>query len=277
MFAICAYQDSPYLKACIRSILGQDYPTKAILCTSTPSPYLEEMANRYGLPLYVREGESNIRDDWNFAYQMADARLVTIAHQDDCYRSGYVRTLVNNYYRFKDMTLFSSDAITVKEGRPVPWERLRLVKKLLRLGLRSPYLNHLPWVKKSALMFGNSICCPSCTYNKERLGDVLFTSDFQFVLDWDQLLALAELPGRFICAEEPLLFHRIHREAATSACMETQVRGMEEAQIFARLWPAPAVRLLMKAYGRAYGAYAEDSLKASGAETGFGREHGKKE
>ena len=255
MFSICAYRESPYLEACIRSVLGQNYPTKAILCTSTPSPFLEGMAKKYRLPYYVREGESNIRDDWNFAYAMADARLVTIAHQDDCYRAGYVRALVNSFYRFQDMTLFSTDAITVKNGHPLRTERLRLVKKLLRLGLRSPYMNHLSWVKKSALMFGNSICCPSCTYNKEHLGDVLFTSDFQFVLDWENLFTLAERPGRWICAEEPLVFHRIHREAATSACMGENRREFEEVKMFERIWPQPLTKLWMKGYRSAYGAY----------------------
>lgn len=255
MFAICAYQDSPYLEACIRSVLGQNYPTKAIICTSTPSRYIEGLAEKYGLPYYVREGESNLRDDWNFAYEMADARLVTIAHQDDCYRAGYVRTLVNYLRRFPDMTLFTADAITVKDGRPCPWERLRLVKKLLRLGLRSPYANHWTWVKKSALMFGNAICCPACTYRKELLGSPLFTSDAQFVLDWDNLLTLARKPGRFLCEEEPLLFHRIHKDAATAACMEDQRRAREEAQMFRRIWPKPVAKLLMKGYREAYGAY----------------------
>lgn len=255
MFAICAYKDSPYLEACIRSVLGQNYPSKAMICTSTPSPYIRALAEKYSLPCYIREGKSNIRDDWNFAYQMADARLVTIAHQDDCYRAGYVRTLVNFLSRFPDMTLFTTDAITVKDGQPMPWERLRLVKKLLRLFLRSPYAAHLTWVKKSALVLGNAICCPACTYRKELLGEPLFTSDFQFALDWDNLLALAERPGRFICAEEPLVFHRIHPDAATSLSMEENRRAWEEAQILGRIWPKFVAKLLMSGYRGAYGAY----------------------
>lgn len=256
MFAICAYKDSPYLEACIRSVLGQTYPSKAVICTSTPSSYIKALAEKYHLPCYVRKGESNIRDDWNFAWQTADARLVTIAHQDDCYRADYVRTLVNFLSRFPDMTLFTTDAITVKDGHPRPWERLRLVKKFLRLSLRSPYANHLTWVKKSALVLGNSICCPACTYRKEFLGEPLFSSEFQFVLDWDNLLTLAERPGRFICAEEPLVFHRIHPDAATALCMEENRRAWEEAQIFGRIWPGAVVKLLMRGYQKAYGAYA---------------------
>lgn len=82
-FAVCAYRDSPYLEACIRSLKGQSVPTDIILCTSTPSPYIMDMADKYGIPVHVREGKSSIMDDWNFAYHMADSSLVTIAHQDD--------------------------------------------------------------------------------------------------------------------------------------------------------------------------------------------------
>ncbi len=258
MFAICAYKDSPYLEACIRSVLGQNYPTKAIICTSTPSRFIEGLAKKYNLPYYVREGKSNIRDDWNFAYQMADARLVTIAHQDDCYRAGYVRAMVNAFRRFPDMTVFASDAITVKDGHPQPLERLRLVKKFLRLPLRSPYANHLSRIKKSALIFGNSICCPACTYHKDVLGEVLFSSEFQFALDWDNLLALAKKPGRFICAEEALIFHRIHPDAATVSCMDNCKRAQEEEKIFGKIWNAWAAKWLMCAYRRAYGAYSAE-------------------
>ena len=268
MFAICAYKDSPYLEACIRSVLRQNYPTKAIICTSTPSRFIEGLAKKYNLPYYVREGKSNIRDDWNFAYRMADARLVTIAHQDDCYRAGYVQAMVNAFRRFPDMTVFASDAITVKDGHPQPLERLRLVKKLLRLPLRSPYANHLSWVKKSALIFGNSVCCPACTYHKEALGEVLFSSEFQFALDWDNLLALAKKPGRFICAEEALIFHRIHPDAATVSCMDNCKRAQEEEEIFGKIWNKWMAKWLMHAYCGAYGAYSGNGASSVRIKTG---------
>ena len=85
-FAVCAYKDSPYLEACIRSLTEQQVKTDVICCTSTPSPYIEKITKKYAVPLYVREGESNIREDWLFAWHKAGGRLVTIAHQDDVYR-----------------------------------------------------------------------------------------------------------------------------------------------------------------------------------------------
>ena len=82
-FAICAYGDSPYLEECMASLACQRQKSEIICCTSTPSPYIEGLAEKYRIPLYVREGESGIREDWLFAYRKASGDLVTIAHQDD--------------------------------------------------------------------------------------------------------------------------------------------------------------------------------------------------
>ena len=94
VYAIPAYGDSPYLESCIKSLKEQKVASPVILCTSTPSPFLADMAEKYDLPYYIREGKSNIRDDWNYAYSMADAEFVTIAHQDDMYCKNYGEELL---------------------------------------------------------------------------------------------------------------------------------------------------------------------------------------
>ncbi len=256
MFAVCAYGDQPYLEACLRSVTGQSCPTKTIVCTSTPSPYIEGLAKKYGLPLYVRKGESDIQADWNFAYEMADARFVTLAHQDDLYGRDYVKTLAACAARYPDMCLFTTDHMMVRDHQMVPGERLWLVKKLLRIPLKAHGLAHIPFVKKAALRFGNPICCPACTYQKVADGrGPFFRSSCRFALDWDHLIDMAEGPGRFICVEKPLMFHRLHKDAATNTCMKDQVRFQEERQMFERLWPKPVAALLMRVYQKAYASY----------------------
>ena len=138
---------------------------------------------------------------------------------------------------------------------------VRLVKKLLRLPLRFRFYANRAWVKKSALIFGNSICCPSCTYNYSLIGDHMFDSGYSFALDWENLLSLAERPGRFVCVEEPLMFHRVHKGAATSACMKESRRYEEERAMFRRLWPKPAAEFLMGFYKKAYTSYEEDGTE----------------
>lgn len=254
-FAVCAYKDSPYLEACIRSLKGQTVPTDIILCTSTPSPYIEELGKKYGIPVFVRHGAANIKEDWNFAYHMADARFVTIAHQDDLYQKDYVRLLLDCFKKYPDMTLFTGGYAVVKNKKLASFEKVEFVKRFLRLPLRFPRLNHLSAVKKSVLIFGNSICCPSCAYHKEMLGEPLFCSPFHFALDWDTLYSLAEQKGRFICVEKPILYYRVHQAAATKACIEDKSRSKEELEMFRKIWPEPVVKVLMHFYKKAYEEY----------------------
>lgn len=255
VFAIPAYGDSPYLERCIRSLLRQRIPSPVILCTSTPSPRLSELAQKYGLAYYVREGKSGIGEDWNFAYEMAGAELVTIAHQDDLYHRDYTACLLRAARRYPDMTVFTTDYCIIKDGRLIQGDLMLWVKRLLRLPLRIPALGSRRLIKRLPLMFGNSICCPATTYRKSLIGEPLVRSGLQFALDWDTLLRLADQRGRFICEERPLLFYRVHDGAATSACIADRRRQREEEAMFERFWPRPLVRLIMKGYRQAYNEY----------------------
>lgn len=255
VFSICAYKDSPYLESCIRSLKAQSTPSYIILCTSTPSPFIYEMAGKYEIPVHVRDGESGIKDDWNYAYSMADGELVTIAHQDDMYHRDYASCLMNAYKRYPDMTVFTSDYVIVKNGELITGDTMLWIKRFLRAPLRVPVLNHRSLVKKLPLMLGNSVCCPATTYQKKALGEPLIQSAYQFVLDWDNLLRLSCEDGRFICVERPLLYYRVHDGATTKACIMDNRREQEEEEMFRRFWPASLARLLMGLYRSAYNEY----------------------
>ena len=255
VYAIPAYGDSPYLESCIRSLKRQSSPSPIILCTSTPSPYLSGLAEKYGLPYYVRRGESGIGEDWNFAYEMAEGAWVTIAHQDDVYHRDYGACLKRAICRYKDMTVFTADYVIIKEGRIIASDAMLAVKRILRLPLRLRFLGNRRLIKRLPLMFGNSICCPATSYKKEAAGGRLVDSPFRFALDWDNLDRLACEEGRFICEERPLLYYRVHGGAATKACMEDNRREEEERAMFSRYWPEWMVRLLMAGYREAYKEY----------------------
>lgn len=254
-FAICAYKDSPYLESCIRSLQAQTMKSDIILCTSTPSSHIKELCEKYHIPMFIRYGESNIRDDWNYAYHKADSRFVTIAHQDDLYQKDYVETLLKYEKKYPDMTLFTGGYAVIKEDKLARFEAVEFIKRILRLPLRLKAISHLAFVKRSTLLFGNSICCPVCAYNKERLGEPLFTSPYRFALDWDTLYKLSYLPGRFVCEERPMMFYRVHQEATTKACIADNSRAREEAEMFKRIWPKPVVKVLMHFYQKAYKEY----------------------
>lgn len=259
VFAVCAYQKSPYLEECLRSLQEQSVKSRVILCTSTPNDFLRKTAEQYGVPLYIREGKSALLLDWNFAAETAvrkaGAQLVTIAHQDDRYHRDYAKALLHAARLCPDMSLFCTRYRTIgAEGLPVNGTAER-VKRLLRLPLRLRGLSDRTFMKRLPLRFGNAIGCPTCTYNLDRTALPLFRKDYQFVIDWDTLWRLAGEPGRFVCVERELLDYRVHAGAATKQNMENHNREKEETEMFRRIWGRRIAAVLMHFYKRAYRAY----------------------
>ena len=66
-FAICAYKESPYLEECILSLKNQTVKSNIIMATSTPNEWIQGLAEKYEIPLYINTGEGGIAQDWNFA------------------------------------------------------------------------------------------------------------------------------------------------------------------------------------------------------------------
>lgn len=256
-FAVLAYGDSPYLRACLRSLAAQTEQSRILLCTSTPSGYIDALAGQFDIPVYVREGEPGIGRDWNFAYDRAETDLVTLAHQDDLYERDYTKTLLSAKEKWPDMSLFTTASVTLKNGKLTEWGRTECVKKLLRMPLRMKAFCASPRWKKSVFLFGNPVICPSCGYDRRMCGDTPFSAEEKFVLDWDFLMRLADLPGRFVCSEKPLIMYRVHEGAATYRCIADHVREREEAEMFARVWPQGAAHLIENLYRSSYEAYTK--------------------
>ena len=254
-FAVCAYGDSPYLERCLRSLAGQTVSSEKLLCTATPSPFLERLAAQYGFRYCVRDGEPGIGADWNFALHQASGDFVTLAHQDDVYAKHYAETLYRTAAAHPDLTLFTTDARILRDGRIQPRSKAEFVKKLLRVPLRLPLLSTCTAGKRLSLRFGNPIVCPSCAYRRDALGEAPFSTSRRFVLDWELLWQLAAAGGRWAVAEQSLLLYRIHSGAATAALTENHVREREERAMFRRMWPEPVTELLMRVYRSAYVDY----------------------
>ena len=72
--------------------------------------------------------------------------------------------------RYPDTTVFTTDCAILKGEELQRPGMIQFIKMLLRLPLRLHGLADRTFVKKAALVFGNPIICPSCTYDKEALG-----------------------------------------------------------------------------------------------------------
>lgn len=259
VFAICAYKESPYLEDCILSLKNQSLKTSIIICTSTPMGHIYDLGEKYGIPVYVRLGESSLQADWNFAVETAvnalGAEYVTLAHQDDVYHRDYVRALVKAAKTFPDLSVFCTRYRTIDGDSKLIRGKTERVKRKLRFPLHMRRLAHHRAVKRSALILGNAICCPSCTYHITMTGCPIFLSSKKFALDWETLLRLADMPGRFICIEKELMDYRVHAGAETKKNIVDNTRYEEEYEVFSSIWGKPIAWLLMRAYRTSYSAY----------------------
>ncbi len=262
-FSICAYKESPYLESCIKSLMAQTVKTKIIICTSTPNQHISSLAEKYNIRLYVRNGGSDIRSDWNFAYDMADSEYVTIAHQDDFYGKRYTERLFQCLSKYEGtrmgkkvpVSIFLSDYLPIKSGKIGHKDINCRLRRLLRLPLKNQRLAGSRMIKKAILSLGNSILCPSVAYNKKMLGDGIFTSDLKFNIDWDTFLKLGALKGVFLYCDFPLVGYRIHDNATSKEFIDNRKRYDEDLIMFKKFWNEKIARFIMRFYVKAYDTY----------------------
>ena len=170
-FAVCAYGESPYLEECVQSLLMQKVRTSILIATSTPNSYITGIAEKYGIPVYINQGEKGLAGDWNFAYRQAKTEYVTIAHQDDYYKPEYLQNVLDGLKKAKSPIIAFTDYGELRNGEAVEKNSLLKIKRLLLLPLRIKALWDCVWTRRLCLSLGNPICCPSTTYVKKKFSE----------------------------------------------------------------------------------------------------------
>lgn len=247
-FALCAYKESPYLEECIQSLLKQTNPSKIILATSTPCPYIENMCSKYKIPYYVNYGEHGITQDWTFAYHQCDTPIVTIAHQDDIYYEHYVEELLKSVNKAKQPIIFSTDYEELREGQIIHSNTLLRIKRMMMWPLRFSFWQKSIWMRRRILSLGSPICCPSVAYFRDNMPEVIFHNHFRTNEDWEAWENLSKRKGEFLYVGKPLMAHRIHEESETSATIRETGRGQEDMEMFLKFWPKWIAKILCGFY-----------------------------
>lgn len=248
-FAICAYKENPFLEEAIISVLNQTSKSKAFLVTSTPNEMIQQLAHKYKLPLYVNPESKGIASDWNFAYACADTEYVTLTHQDDLYAPNYVCSILNAVEKHPDTIFAFTDYYELRRGAKVDQTRNLKIKRLMNSAI-SVLPKSVKW-REFVLAFGCSICCPSVTYHKSKIGGFTFDRNFRDCLDWEAYLRLGKMDGRVLYLPGKLICHRIYEESTTTEAINDGCRSREEQQIFNSIWPKPIASLLCKLYSSA--------------------------
>lgn len=250
-----AYGRSPYLDACLDTLLAQTAPVRVVVSTSTPSGFLKEACDRRNIPLHVHglEGQG-IGADWNEALAQAGARgLVTLAHQDDLYDSDYAARIQDAHREDPEVALYFTDSFEIDAAgcmrRP---GRVLMAKRVLTwLALLGSHKVTEGWRLRMLLGFGNVIVCPTVTLNLDRLGRFKFREDLRTNMDW---MAWRQAARRApLCAVSGrLVGHRVHPDSETNRCIGDGSRSREDEMMFREFWSAPVAALLLRLYGAGY-------------------------
>ncbi len=244
-FVICAYGQSPYLATCIQSLQRQEMASPIIMVTSTENDYIHRLAYQYGIPLFCHE-EGGLGKDWNFGLRCAQTGFVTLAHQDDVYLKHYLSQLMTLFLNHPEGLIAFSDYGEIRSGQFVaPNVNLKIKKMMLAAMAVHPSGKPL---RRRILGFGNPICCPSVTYNRNKTGDIAFEETMKTNADWAMWDKLSRMDGEFLYCPEILMGHRIHSESATSDTIDSHVRSQEDLQMLSAFWPKPVAKVIEAVY-----------------------------
>ena len=248
-FAILAYGDSPYLEECVRSLTSQTAQSRIYIATSTPSPYIDGIAQHHGVPVQVNPERAGIAADWTYAYRCCETPYLTLAHQDDNYLPDYAIECLSATERCQDNLITFTDYYETDGRRPVAWTCNLLVKRMIRAAaFGCGHTIRAPFRKQWLLSLGCAIPCPSVMFHKRRIGDFSFSPEHTINLDWDAWARLAWRPGSFSYVPQKLVAHRLHGGAATARGIASGERQREDLAMFRRFWPSPVAVLFARAY-----------------------------
>lgn len=248
-FVVCAYKESPYLEECINSLEKQNVRSNIIISTSTPNSFIETIAQKHNIELYVNKKESGIGQDWNFGISNTNTKYVTIAHQDDIYNANYLEEIVNRIDENNEFSIAFGDYREIKNGNVIPLTTNLKIKKFLLRKLRKN--GNSRSAKNTALKFGSAICCPCVTINTDITGKRPYKTNMKCDLDWDTWYEFAKLDYRFLYIDKELMYHRIHEDSETSNSIKNNVRLKEDFEMFKKFWPTPIAKVLMFFYKNA--------------------------
>lgn len=256
-FVVPAYGESPYLEACIQSLLVQTVQSKVIITTSTPNAHIQAIAGKYQIPCISNQGKKGIAADWNFALDHAGTQLTTIAHQDDIYEPDFLEKVLAKT-KSKTWLIAFTDYYELLDGKIRRANANLIVKKILLL----PFLLNSSigsrFLKKSVLAVGDPISCPSVTFNLQALGNFHFSENMTCALDWQAWYQLAQQKGAFVFVNQKLMQHRIHAQSETTHQLQQGIRQAEERQLFEQIWGKTLGRWISKLYSMGHQSNLKD-------------------
>ncbi|MBQ9609284.1 MAG: glycosyltransferase [Lachnospiraceae bacterium] len=249
-FAICAYKESEFLEECIKSLLAQTVRSRIFIATSTPNDYIDKLAKKYNLKVYVNSGQGGITQDWNFALSKVRTRFATIAHQDDLYEPKYTEKIMKRLRTSKKPLVAFTDYYEIRNGIRYDKSTMLRIKRLMLLPMRIPFFKSSRFVRRRCMSVGDPIICPSIMYCMDNLKQPFFSNHFLACEDWEMLERFSREKGDFLYIPERLTAHRIHEDSTTTVAVKGGIRKEENYEMIRKFWPDLIAKMICHYYNK---------------------------
>lgn len=246
-FVVLAYKKRGYLEDCLKSVINQSIKSKILIATTTPNKYISNLAKKYNIKMVVGN-HTTIGGDFDFARNVADTELVTIAHQDDIYEYTYAEEIVNNYRKYRNITILFSDYYEIRNKKKEYTNINLKIKRLLLLNLKIKKLSGIKHLKRNTIRYGNAISCPTVTYVQNKCPKQIFNHNMKCDIDWDAWEKLSKINGKFIYINKKIIGHRIEKITTTSINISQGIRTKEDQQVLEKFWPKSIAKFINKIY-----------------------------
>lgn len=247
-FVICAYKESLYLEECILSLKQQSEKSEIIMVTSTPNLFIQRLAEKYAIPLFINEGERGITQDWNFGLKHIKTEFATIAHQDDIYEESYTEQIRKAMQQSRHPLIAFTDYFELRNGEKIYDTQMLKIKRFMLLPMRVKAFRGSKFVRRRVLSMGDPICCPAVTFDLRNIAQPVFSHGFRSCEDWEAWEKLSRLKGDFIYVAKPLMCHRIHEESTTTAILNDNARVHENYIMYCKFWPRWMAKMINHFY-----------------------------
>lgn len=247
-FVICAYKENPHLEETILSLINQTIKSNIFISTSTVNDHIINLCKKYNIQLFINDNPKNAGADWNWAYNNAPTKLVTIAHQDDIYENTFLEETLKRIENENEFIITFTNYYEIKFGKKVEHNLLLNIKHIMNYLMSINKIDKLKFIRRRSLAFGCAICCPTVTFNKDKCGDSIFDINYVNSCDYKTWCDLAEIDGKFIYIKKKLLGHRIYAESATSKNLGENIRKKEDLEILSQYWPNCIAKIINNIY-----------------------------
>ena len=244
-FVILAYQESPFLESCIKSVIDQK--SEVIIATTTPNTFIKNLAKKYSLEI-VPGKHTNLGGDFDFALGIAKTPLATVVHQDDIYEKDYAQEIIKSYNKRPDSAIIFTDYYELRNNKKITTNKNLKIKRLLLLPFYLKHSYKTKFLKRTSIALGCAICCPSVTFVKRNCPEKIFTSNFKSNVDWHAWERLSRKKNAFTFVPKKLMGHRISETSETTKIINAGIRTKEDYEILKRFWPKRIAKIIAKFY-----------------------------